>query len=75
LSPAIFFGLAGPSGLSKDVVAKWDDALAKVMKSKKFLDLLKKLKATPKYANSSDFTKSVKADYNAAGKVLAGVKF
>ena len=75
LSPAIFFGLAGPSGLSKDVVAKWDDALAKVMKSKKFLDLLKKLKATPKYANSSDFTKSVKSDYNAAGKVLAGVKF
>jgi tripartite-type tricarboxylate transporter receptor subunit TctC len=45
------------------------------MKSSKFIGLLKKLKATPKYANSSDFTKSVRADYSAAGKVLAGVKF
>jgi tripartite-type tricarboxylate transporter receptor subunit TctC len=45
------------------------------MKSKKFIDLLKKLKATPSYANSADFTKSVIADYSAAGKVLAGVKF
>jgi len=45
------------------------------MKSKKFIDLLKKLKATPSYANSAAFTKSVTADYSAAGKVLAGVKF
>jgi tripartite-type tricarboxylate transporter receptor subunit TctC len=75
LSPAIFFGLAGPSGLSQDVINKWDDALGKIMKSSKFIGLLKKLKATPKYANSSDFTKSVRADYSAAGKVLAGVKF
>lgn len=75
LSPAIFFGLAGPSGLSKDVVDKWDSTLGQIMKSSKFIDLLKKLKATPKYANSADFTKSVTADYSAAGKVLAGVKF
>jgi tripartite-type tricarboxylate transporter receptor subunit TctC len=75
LSPAIFFGLAGPNGLSQDVINKWDDALGKIMKSSKFIGLLKKLKATPKYANSADFTKSVRADYTAAGKVLAGVKF
>jgi tripartite-type tricarboxylate transporter receptor subunit TctC len=75
LSPAIFFGLAGPNGLSQDVINKWDDALGKIMKSSKFVGLLKKLKATPKYANSADFTKSVRADYTAAGKVLAGVKF
>ena len=75
LSPAIFFGLAGPNGLSQDVINKWDDALGKIMKSSKFTGLLKKLKATPKYANSADFTKSVRADYTAAGKVLAGVKF
>ena len=75
LSPAIFFGIAGPSGLSKDVIKKWDSTLGQIMKSKKFIDLLKKLKATPSYANSANFTKSVIADYSAAGKVLAGVKF
>jgi len=73
LSPAIFFGLAGPDGLSKEVTDKWDTVLGQIMKSPKFLDLLKKLKATPKYANSADFTKTVKADYAAAGKVLAGI--
>ena len=72
---SIFFGLAGPNGLSQEVINKWDDALGKIMKSSKFTGLLKKLKATPKYANSADFTKSVRADYTAAGKVLAGVKF
>jgi tripartite-type tricarboxylate transporter receptor subunit TctC len=75
LSPAIFFGLAGPSGLSDEVTAKWDATLAEIMKSPNFLDLLAKLKATPKYANSADFTAAVHADFESAGKVLAGVTF
>lgn len=75
LSPAIFFGLAGPAGLSKEVTDKWDATLSQIMKSPKFIDLLKRLKATPKYLNSADFTKAVYADYAAAGKVLSEVKF
>lgn len=75
LSPAIFFGLAGPAGLSDEVIAKWDVTLAEIMESPSFLDLLAKLKATPSYANSADFTAAVHADFEAAGKVLAGVKF
>lgn len=75
LSPAIFFGLAGPAGLSDEVIAKWDATLAEIMKSPDFIGLLEKLKATPKYANSTDFTKSVRADFEAAGKVLSGVTF
>ncbi len=73
LSPAIFFGLAAPAGVSAEVTDKWDDTLGKIMKTPKFLDLLAKLKATPKYANSADFTATVKADYMAAGKVLSGM--
>jgi tripartite-type tricarboxylate transporter receptor subunit TctC len=75
LSPAIFFGLAGPAGLSDEVTAKWDATLAEIMQSADFLELLEKLKATPKYANSADFTAAVHADFEAAGKVLAGVTF
>jgi tripartite-type tricarboxylate transporter receptor subunit TctC len=71
LSPAIFFGLAGPAGMSKEVTDKWDVVLAQIMKSEKFLDLLKNMKATPKYANSSDFTKIVHEDFATAGKVLS----
>jgi tripartite-type tricarboxylate transporter receptor subunit TctC len=73
LSPAIFFGLAAPAGVSAEVIDKWDDTLGKIMKTPKFLDLLAKLKATPKYANSADFTATVKADYMAAGEVLSGM--
>ena len=75
LSPAIFFGLAGPAGLQDEVIAKWDAALAEIMESPDFLGLLAKLKATPKYANSADFSKAVRADFEAAGEVLSGVTF
>jgi tripartite-type tricarboxylate transporter receptor subunit TctC len=74
LSPAIFFGLAAPAGVSEDVTKKWDEVLEKIMATPKFLDLLAKLKATPKFANSADFTAAVKADYSAAGEVLSGIE-
>jgi len=37
--------------LSKDVIKKWDSTLGQIMKSKKFIDLLKKLKVTQSYEN------------------------
>ncbi len=73
LAPAIFFGLAGPAGLPRDVTDKWDTVLAEIVASAKFQDLLRKLKATPKFANSADFTKTVHADYKTAGEVLSKI--
>lgn len=70
-APTIFFGLAGPAGLSKEVIRKWDMVLEKVINSSRFRELARRLKATPKWASSADFTDTVWEDYEKAGKVLA----
>jgi tripartite-type tricarboxylate transporter receptor subunit TctC len=74
LSPAIFYGLAGPADLPQDVIDTWDTVLSEIMQSPKFIDLLKKLHATPKYANSAEFTAVVQTDYVAAKEVLSTIK-
>lgn len=74
LAPTIFFGLAGPAGLPQEVTDKWDAVLAEIVASAKFQDLAQKLKATPKFANSADFTRTVHADYKTAGEVLSKIE-
>ncbi len=73
IAPAIFFGLAGPAGLPADVLAKWDDVLAKVAASDEFKALADKRKWTVDFAGRSAFTKIVQSDYAAAKKAVAAV--
>ncbi|MGC1443632.1 MAG: tripartite tricarboxylate transporter substrate binding protein [Burkholderiaceae bacterium] len=73
IAPAIFFGLAGPAGLPADVLAKWDDVLAKVVVSDEFKQLAEKRKWTVDFADNKAFTSIVHADYKAAGKAVAAV--
>ena len=73
IAPAIFFGLAGPAGLSADVLAKWDSVLPKVVASKEFKALASQRKWSLSFAGSKAFSGIVKKDYNAAKKVVADI--
>lgn len=73
IAPAIFFGLAGPAGLPADVLAKWDEVLAKVAASDEFKALADKRKWTVDFAGNEAFTKIVQSDYAAAKKAVAAV--
>ncbi|NQW10191.1 MAG: tripartite tricarboxylate transporter substrate binding protein [Alphaproteobacteria bacterium] len=71
IAPAIFFGLAGPAGLPDDVLAKWDDVLAKVVQSEEFKKLAEQRKWTLDFADHKTFTAIVHKDYEAAAKAVA----
>jgi len=66
IAPAIFFGVAGPAGLPKEVLDKWDAVMAKVVKSSEFVALASQRKWALDFAGHDAFTKIVHADYNAA---------
>lgn len=73
IAPAIFFGLAGPAGLSADVLAKWDEVLAKVVQTDEFKKLASQRKWTLQFAGHEAFTKTVETDYAAAKKAIADI--
>ena len=73
IAPAIFFGIAGPAGLPKDVLDKWDEVMAKVVQSEEFKKLAAARKWTLDFAGHADFTKTVKRDYLAAKTTIADI--
>ena len=73
IAPAIFFGLAGPAGLPANVLAKWDDVLAKVVKTDEFKALANQRKWSLDFAGHKAFTKTVVSDYNAAKIAIAKI--
>jgi tripartite-type tricarboxylate transporter receptor subunit TctC len=73
IAPAIFFGLAGPAGLPADVLAKWDEVLAKVVQSDEFKALANQRKWTLAFAGHDAFTKIVETDYSAAKEAIAAI--
>ena len=73
IAPAIFFGIAGPAGLPKEVLDKWDEVMAKVVKSEEFKSLAAARKWTLDFAGHADFTKTVKRDYMAAKTTIADI--
>jgi len=68
LELASFFALAGPAGLSDEVIAKWDDTLLQITESAEFKTLMDRIKAEGAYLNSADFTARVQADFKAMGE-------
>lgn len=73
IAPAIFFGLAGPAGLPKEVTDRWDEVLAKVVESEEFKTLAAQRKWTLSFASHKAFTGIVERDYAAAKKAVADV--
>ncbi|MFK7965665.1 MAG: Bug family tripartite tricarboxylate transporter substrate binding protein [Burkholderiaceae bacterium] len=73
ISPAIFFGLAGPAGLPADVLSKWDEVLAKVVETDEFKALAEQRKWTLDFLPSAKFTEVVQKDYELAREAVAAV--
>ena len=73
IAPAIFFGVAGPAGLPKDVLNKWDQVMAKVVQSDEFKKLAAARKWTLDFAGHAAFTETVKRDYSAAKTTIAKI--
>lgn len=59
LSVPIFYGIAGPTGMSAEVVAKWEEAGRDMATTAGFKDLVDKLKGTPSFQGSREFTATI----------------
>ncbi|MCY3939773.1 MAG: tripartite tricarboxylate transporter substrate binding protein [Gammaproteobacteria bacterium] len=70
LAPAIFFGLAGPAELPRDVVARWDDAIRTITASAAFSDIAERLNGNVAYLGHEEFERHVRADIAAARRTL-----
>lgn len=73
IAPAIFFGLAGPAGLPDEVVAKWDEVLAKVVETDEFKALAEQRKWSLDFLPSAKFTAVVHKDFESARGAVAAV--
>jgi tripartite-type tricarboxylate transporter receptor subunit TctC len=62
--------LMGPAGMPKPVVEKLQNAFAKAMESKPFLDVLDKFDMPPAYLGSDALTKLVHKDYAETGELI-----
>lgn len=65
-----FLNVAGPKGMSDEVVKKLDDAFSKAMKEPAFIKGMKDLQLTVFYRNGKDLDSYVAANYDAFGKLL-----
>jgi len=59
-------GVIGPKNLPAEVVNAWNLAIKNAMKNEKFLSSLKRIAATPHYADSKAYMKLMKETYEAA---------
>ncbi len=73
IAPAIFFGVAGPAGLPKEILTKWDAVLAKVVQSEEFKALASARKWALDFAGHEAFGKIVEKDYLAAKQAIADI--
>lgn len=55
-------GLSFAAGTPDEIVERWDRAVSKMEKDEEFIKQLEKIKLTPAYLNSEDFTKAVKEE-------------
>ena len=60
----------GPAGMPKQAVEKLQNAFAKAMESKPFLDVMDKFDMPPAYLDSDALTRLVQKDYNETGELI-----
>ena len=70
LSVPIFYGIAGPAGIPADVVAAWESAAQDMMKTPGFKDLMGKLKSTPSFQGSKEFTSTIVGVHRDMGRLI-----
>lgn len=70
LSVPIFYGIAGPAGIPADVVAAWEAAAQDMMKTAGFKDLMGKLKSTPSFQGSKEFTSTIVGVHRDMGRLI-----
>jgi tripartite-type tricarboxylate transporter receptor subunit TctC len=63
-------GVIGPKGMPKPIVAKLADAFTKAMKEPEFLEIMKKFDMPSFYANTEDYTKYLKGDFENIEKLV-----
>lgn len=57
------YGLFGPAGMPKDIVAWWEEAISDMTRSPMYADFLKVINGYPMYQASDDFTAMAKQAY------------
>ncbi len=75
VSVPIFYGVAGPAGMPPEVIKAWEDAGRDLMKVPSFVELMSKLKASPSYQSSSEFSATITAVYQQMGKLIPELGF
>ena len=75
VSVPIFYGIAGPAGMPSDVTKAWEDAGRDLMKVPSFVELMSKLKASPSYQSSNEFSATITAVYQQMGKLIPELGF
>jgi tripartite-type tricarboxylate transporter receptor subunit TctC len=71
ISPSIFYGIVGPAGLPPRVLEVWERTIRTIVDSAPFLEMCRRINATPGFTGSVPFAREIEDDYRAMGKVLA----
>ena len=70
---SVWRGLFAPKGTSPEVVAKLSEACQKTLESPKFKEMAKKLKISPNFMDSKQFTEFVSSEFIKNGTLLQEV--
>lgn len=70
LHPMSFYGVAGPKGISQDIVDKLESAIREVVESDDFYHKMEKLNIIPIYVGSNEFNNYVRDAYADMGEQL-----
>ena len=70
VSVPIFYGIAGPAGLSADVISTWETTGAAMVSSLEFKALAANLKNTAAFLSHDDFTALITGVYRQMGQLI-----
>lgn len=62
-------GVTGPVGLPAEVIQKWTDAIQKMMKDPKWLEMTAKIQDIPNYEGPEEFEKNFRAEFKMARQI------
>lgn len=70
ISVTTTYGLFGPAGLPKDVIAWWETLIKDMMETPVYAATVKKMRFTPYYEDSTTFTRNVIDGYQKYGQAV-----
>lgn len=73
VSPAIFYGIGGPSGLPPAITARWDELVREATETDRMKALIARLRLIPSYAPAEQFRREALQDYQQIGDALRQV--